>query len=566
MGCDALSTKLDVLDSEIKDANRLAIVTQSFDAVTNVAGIINGYWRSLRSAEAHNDPDKFTNVMDAIGSQSPTGISMTLSVLHEKLTAPMPALTDNAGTQVNRPLLESIRSLLQDRAVAENKCFTYDIVAFKADMARWLEYISNLQTKGIALAVMQENFRLVVARNNPESYPKDKLEKLEKSVTSTIKSWKDTHQQRLKAYEAALVGGPLRYSATPILDNAANIRVDEQYPKLWNLMLSSGKCCTLFTPDKNVFAGESGKKRIITTWSLEDRPSFSQAFALVRVPEKNVFQLRTSRFGFASEMYTVETKNNDSPLHVKIIPRQDGGNQEPLVRILLLNEQLSGVDETIDVSLRDPNLPGSIAFNNPSDPGGHLLHRMGPRKRVLFWINNLTPSRHVFVLQSARVGKQQDEVHLVANVWLPGERLPIGLSQRGAEREDLNANIRLRIYSLRDGEAVNRDNVHSMLRLHPSHGRLVLDEGRADYLCDLFLRIVNPTGFARNYVGTALAYGGNDHPWGMYNLCEGDLSRWLDSHMVVQKESLEYCQSGLRLRYDIGGSDTPDGSIDIKLS
>ncbi|KAH6918496.1 hypothetical protein BKA70DRAFT_1088213 [Coprinopsis sp. MPI-PUGE-AT-0042] len=571
---DNISSQIDALDKELQDATRLAIVTQSLMMVDNVSTAprrhINGYWRALKKAEAIEDAEKFTRVMDSIGSDLPGGVAMTLSLLHDKLTSPVPPLTNASGIQVNKPLLENIRTLLQDRAVAEDRCYKYDIVAFRSDVAHWFSYVSDIQTKGIALAVMQENFRLVLARNNPSAYPKEKLEKLEKSIQGSIKDWKDVHAKRIAMYQAALVGGPLLYPATAILKAAAEVQKTQEHPKIWNLMTGTTQCCTLFNSKATKYGLKGG---IATNFNLTNVWLFNQGFALMRVSNMNLFQLRTSRFEWAPEPFSVEEQSSDKPLHVKIIPRSSNDGEQPRVRLLLLNGACNGVDETIDVALRDPDIPNAIAFNpwpNPSDEVNKRMGGDGPfnRKRVLFWVNNLASSRHVLVFQAARANSSAVDIDLPANVWLPNERLPIGLSQRGPDADDLSATIRIRVYKLKDVyDATNKETVGAMLRLNPSNGSLdgllVLDEGRADFQCDLFIRIDNPTGLFRNYVSVVTTDGGKNHPWGLNELCDGELEGWLNNKKVVQKESREFSERGLKLRYDISGSGRPDGSVDI---
>jgi hypothetical protein len=143
-----------------------------------------------------------------------------------------------------------------------------------------------------------------------------------------------------------------------------------------------------------------------------------------------------------------------------------------------------------------------------------------------------------------------------------------------ADDDDIKLIAILRLYNLDARiDATQQSSVEPLLHQDPVSGRLALRGDRAQAVADIYLTIFNPIGMKQNWV-SALALmplEWDNHRFGFRGEHVSDVSQddkveqRIEQSRAYQKESKEV--SGLsKLRVHIGGSNNPDGSIDVETA
>lgn len=137
----------------------------------------------------------------------------------------MPSIRDLNGNSINKGSLESVQSLLQDRVQSDTYCSTYTVMQYEKDVKEWLEYVSEIQTKGAALRILYQNSRL---KFTP-------VKVSVKTVEGLVKDIVETHKKRIDSYRKALLGGILDYPSSKLLKELSQNDPNVSYPKLFSI-------------------------------------------------------------------------------------------------------------------------------------------------------------------------------------------------------------------------------------------------------------------------------------------------------------------------------------------
>jgi hypothetical protein len=195
-------------------------------------------------------------------------------------------------------------------------------------------------------------------------------------------------------------------------------------------------------------------------------------------------------------------------------------------------------------------------------------------RRVHFWINNLSTHNFVMVLERLEVSDGAD-VYMHSSVWLAGQRLPILTAEgvRNTEKMDSFIRLKFKLYRLKpEVDASRREAVEPWLQQEHTTGQLSFHPDKVDTIYrDLWIKIANPTGFTRNWVSAVVStkelYKVPDMGWFFDDAVALDKEFDASENYVYQNNKKENTRfPGLKLKYDIGGSNTPDGSIDVETT
>ncbi|KAF7341055.1 hypothetical protein MSAN_02091500 [Mycena sanguinolenta] len=237
----------------------------------------------------------------------------------------------------------------------------------------------------------------------------------------------------------------------------------------------------------------------------------------------------------------------------------DGSNTTAPLTLLLLDKDRQFVKRWEVVAEHvDGRLLSRISFVPGDANAAWNLLASHQHKRVLFWVNNLRSDNCVLVFQAVRATLGTVFV-CPGTVWLKGKRQCFIIEMTPADDSDITLIATFRLYRLRLDSSI-----------HATHGRLALRSDRAQAVSDVYLTLFNPTGMKHNWVSALPGIMPRDWDGPIYGFREAysdvyhddNVGRQVNLTKVYQKESKEV--SGLaKLRYDIGGSDNPEGSVDV---
>jgi hypothetical protein len=254
-----------------------------------------------------------------------------------------------------------------------------------------------------------------------------------------------------------------------------------------------------------------------------------------------------------------------------VIPRSAGSDNIAPFTLLLLDKDRQKVVKRWEVIAEhsDGRLLNHISFVPGNSASAFSLIPSPELKRILFWVNNLG-SDSVLVLQAVRSSNSSSFV-CPGMVWLKGQKQCFIVWTLG--NDDIKLIAIFRLYNLDARiDATQQSSVEPLLHQDPVSGRLALRGDRAQALADIYLTIFNPTGMKQNWV-SALALmplEWDNHRFGfredVSDVSQDDkVEQHIEQSRAYQNESKEV--SGLsKLKIHIGGSNNPDGSIDVETA
>ena len=131
---------------------------------------------------------------------------------------------------LKEPLAPGIKASLKNKLLDQTNHFDYNIAKYWNEVNHWSTAFNDVERMGVSLLLMHEQARDMFEPNSTRDTAANLADIGKESV------------ERIKAYNAALLGDVMDWPSSRLLHDAAIINTRETFPKLWVLRTGPNKC------------------------------------------------------------------------------------------------------------------------------------------------------------------------------------------------------------------------------------------------------------------------------------------------------------------------------------